>query len=283
MKTAFNTLPRSRSLPEIHSIGVSVWDPIYAQREHVGPCWEVVHIIHGIVKLHLDGENFQGTAGDTLLIPAQTPHCDEFPLGAAFEVLHIMFTWKDARALFLPQINRDLVRLPPTDKQVVRELAFDTYDCFKRQRLMWREMTRACLYRLLLFLWSAVEELRIPTPKSDVAAAKVRRRVMINNAKEYIRGNLSKPIMLTNIAAHLGVSACHLSHVFSAESGFTLSSYLINARMKMAAKLLADPALRISEVAYAVGFEDPNYFSKAFHRHFGCAPEKYRCRILRSR
>ena len=107
--------------------------------------------------------------------------------------------------------------------------------------------------------------------------------MMIKNAKEYIRGNLGKPIMLADIAAHLGISACHLSHVFSAESGFTLSSYLVNARMKVAAKLLADPARRISEAAYAAGFEDPNYFSKAFHRHFGCSPEKYRGRILRAR
>jgi len=283
MKHVLNALPRCGSLPEIYSIGVSVWDPIHAQREHVGPCWEVVHIIRGVVKLRMKGASFRGTSGDTLLIPSQTPHCDEFPIGAAFEVLHIMFTWKDAPALFQPQVNSDLVRLPPTDKQAVRELAFDTYDCFKRQRLMWREMTRACLYRLLLLMWSAARELRLPMPKSDVAAARQRRRVMINNAKVYILGNLGKPIMLPDIAAHLGISACHLSHVFSAESEFTLSSYLVNARMKMAAKLLADPARRVSEAAYAVGFEDPNYFSKAFRRHFGCSPEKYRSRILRSR
>lgn len=283
MKRVLHALPRCGSLPEIDSIGVSVWDPIHAQREHVGPCWEVVHIIRGVVKLRMHGESFRGTPGDTLLIPAQTLHCDEFPLGTAFEVLHIMFTWKDAPVLFQHQVNRDLLCLPPTDKQSVRELAFDTYDCFKRQRLMWREMTRACLYRLLLFLWSAAGELRLPTPKNDVAAARERRRVMIKNAKEYIRANLGKPIMLADIAAYLGVSACHLSHVFSAESGFTLSSHLINARMKMVAKLLADPARRISEAAYAVGFEDPNYFSKAFRRYFGCSPEKFRGRVLRSR
>ena len=49
------------------------------------------------------------------------------------------------------------------------------------------------------------------------------------------------------------------------------------------AELLANPKLRVSEAAYAVGFEDPNYFSKAFRRHFRCSPEKYRARLLRSR
>lgn len=264
-------------------MGVSVWDPIHAQREHVGKCWEVVHIIRGVVRLHLEHEVFQGKSGDTLLVPARMPHRDEFPLGTEFEVLHMMFKWKNAPALFSRKINGNLAKLPVVDKQTVRELAFDTYDCFKCQRPMWREMTRACLYRLLLFLWSASRELDFPRLAGDVAAARERRRMMIVGAKEYIQAKLGQAVTLSGIASHLGISACHLSHLFSEESGFTLSSYLVNARMKRVAELLADPKRRVSEAAYAVGFEDPNYFSKAFRRHFGCSPGAYRVRLLRSR
>lgn len=283
MKNRRTELHLSGVLPAIHSMGVSVWDPINAQRQHVGACWEVVHIVRGLVRLHLANDVFQGKAGDSLLVPAQTPHRDEFPLDTEFEVLHVMFKWPDAPALFPRMINRDLVLLPPVDKQTARELAYDTYECFKRQRPMWREMTQACLYRLLIFLWSAARELRFPRPAGDVAAARERRRVMIADAKGYILAHLGKPVTLTEIAAHLGISACHLSHLFSEESGFTLSSYLVNARMKKVAYLLANPKVRVSEAAYAVGFEDPNYFSKAFRRHFRCSPEAYQARLLRAR
>lgn len=143
------------NLPEIHSMGISVWDPIHAQRGHVGSCWEVVHIIKGSLKLHLNNKVFHGAPGDTLLIPAHSLHRDEFPPGMEFKVLHVMFKWPDAPALFTSAINRDLLRLPPVDKQTARELSYATYECFKLQRLMWREMTRACLYQLLLFLRSA--------------------------------------------------------------------------------------------------------------------------------
>ena len=272
----------SGTLPEIHSMGISVWDPIHAQRGHVGSCWEVVHIIQGSLKLHLKNKVFHGAPGDTLLIPAHAPHRDEFPLGMEFKVLHVMFKWPDAPALFTSAINRDLLRLPPVDKQTARELSYATYECFKLQRLMWREMTRACLYQLLLFLRSSVRELRFPRPASDVAAARERRRVLIAGAKNYILAHLDKPLTLAEIATHLGLSACHLSHLFSKESGFTLSNYLSNARMKKAAALLANPKLRVAEAAYAAGFEDTNYFSKAFRRHFRCSPEKYRGRLLRS-
>jgi AraC-like DNA-binding protein len=272
-----------KSLPEIHSIGMSVWDPIHTFHEHVGPCWEVVHIIRGQVNLHLAGRIFRGRQGDTLLVPARAPHRDEFPPGTEFEVLHVMFYWRAAPAWLPDGINADLVRLPPADKQAIRELAFDTFDCFRRQRPRWPDMTRLGLCRLLLFLRSATEDLRLPRPAGETASARERRREMIQRAKAFIRDNLGRPIALADIAAHLGISACHLSHLFSQESGFTLSAYLGAERMEAAARLLADPRRRIAETAYAVGYEDPHYFGRAFRRHFGCTPGMYRAKLLRAR
>ena len=193
-----------------------------------------------------------------------------------------MFKWKHAPRLFPRNINRHLAKLPLADKQAARELMFDTYDAFKRQRLMWREITGASLYRLLLFLCSAAGELHRPVSKGAASAARARHGALIQRAKDYIQANLGKHIMLADIAAHLGISACHLSHLFSEASGFTLTSYLVHARMQRVAELLANPAQRIAEAAYSVGFDDPNYFSKAFRRHFGCAPGKYRARRLRA-
>jgi AraC-like DNA-binding protein len=272
----------SGSLPDVQSIGVSVWDPIYARYQHTGYNWEVVHIVSGRVNLHLRRTVYAGAAGDTLLVPARTPHRDEFPAGSAFEVLHLMFRWDDAARLFPRTINRDLLALPAVDKQAARELAFETYDVFRRQRPLCAEQTRACLYRLLLFLRSAALGLHAVPPDGAARAARRRHTEMIQEARDFIRANLGKAISLADIAAHLGISAYHLSHVFSEESGFTLSSFLANARMERAAGLLADPRGRISEAAYAVGFQDPNYFSKVFHRHFGCSPKQYQARLSRA-
>lgn len=273
----------SGPMPDIQSIGISVWDPIYAQRDHTGPNWELVHIVRGVVTLHLEGRKFRGKAGDTLLVPANMMHRDEFPPGSEFEVLHIMFRWDDAAGLFSGDINSTLVSLPRVDKQAIRELAFATYDCFRARRMMWEPMTRACLFRLLLFMRSAAGEQLAPKSSDETAAAQARRKVMIQDAKEFIQNNLNKPVMLSDIATHLGVSAYHLSHIFSEESGFTLSSYLGNSRMEKAAAFLGDPAKRVADVAYAVGFEDPNYFCKVFRRHFGCSPGSYQARKMRSR
>jgi two-component system response regulator YesN len=53
--------------------------------------------------------------------------------------------------------------------------------------------------------------------------------------------------------------------------------------MERARELLADPRLRVSEVAYAVGFTDANHFAKSFRRHYGLSPTLCRERELSQR
>ena len=45
--------------------------------------------------------------------------------------------------------------------------------------------------------------------------------------------------------------------------------------MVAARRLLVTDA-RLSDIAYEVGFEDPNYFSRMFRRNFGASPQEYR-------
>ena len=46
--------------------------------------------------------------------------------------------------------------------------------------------------------------------------------------------------------------------------------------MAVAKELLADPSKSISDVAYALGYQYPQYFSIAFKRIVGCSPKEYR-------
>ena len=52
--------------------------------------------------------------------------------------------------------------------------------------------------------------------------------------------------------------------------------YIANYRMERACHLLTDTELPVSEIAHAVGFEQPGYFSNTFRRHFGISPGHYR-------
>lgn len=54
--------------------------------------------------------------------------------------------------------------------------------------------------------------------------------------------------------------------------------FIRNIKMKHSCTLLLSGTLTISEVAYALGFDDPKYFSKRFKEAFGVTPSEYRNR-----
>jgi AraC family transcriptional regulator, arabinose operon regulatory protein len=271
----------SGKLPIVQSMGISTWDPIWAKKDHVDQQSELVYIRQGEVTLHLDGKKFKARSGDILVIPAGHSHRDEFPVDALFEALLVHFVWPDVERAFIGITNADLTVLPLADKLSTKEMVLDLYHTFRGNRSLVRELMDVSLYRILLFLISAVRESRLHQTRAEAATQKEQRQQKISAVKEYIQKNISRPITLTDLANHLGMSTYHLSHIFSQESGFTLSAYLTQVRMQEAARLLADPKNRVLEAGYAVGFEDPNYFGKAFRKHFGQSPGAYRARILR--
>ena len=58
-------------------------------------------------------------------------------------------------------------------------------------------------------------------------------------------------------------------------TGYTPNDYIRVIRMKKAAELLKEGKMNVSEIAYAVGFDNPNYFSKKFKEQFGVPPSQY--------
>jgi transcriptional regulator GlxA family with amidase domain len=62
----------------------------------------------------------------------------------------------------------------------------------------------------------------------------------------------------------------------TALTGMSMTRYLRTLRLSKARELLSTTALNISEVAYAVGFEDPKYFSRVFSEEFGVSPGNFR-------
>jgi transcriptional regulator GlxA family with amidase domain len=55
-----------------------------------------------------------------------------------------------------------------------------------------------------------------------------------------------------------------------------MNRYLRALRLQKAKELLSASKLNISEIAFAVGFEDPKYFSRVFSEEFGLSPASFR-------
>ncbi len=83
-------------------------------------------------------------------------------------------------------------------------------------------------------------------------------------------------ICLSSIAVKLNMSPNYLSAKLHQETGRTFSELLLDARMKEAERLLADPANRVGAISALVGYANPKSFIRAFRLYFGCSPTAYR-------
>jgi len=64
--------------------------------------------------------------------------------------------------------------------------------------------------------------------------------------------------------------------VFKKTTGLTFTDYLSRVRIEKAKTLLLNPHLRISEIAYDVGFQSLTHFNRMFRKIAGISPTKYR-------
>ncbi len=104
-------------------------------------------------------------------------------------------------------------------------------------------------------------------------------RDLLKSAVVYIDGNFqNEDISLNRVAKEVNISANYLSAVFSQEMGSTFVEYLTAKRMEKARELLRSSDLRSGEIALAVGYKDPHYFSFLFKKTQGCTPRDYRVR-----
>lgn len=83
---------------------------------------------------------------------------------------------------------------------------------------------------------------------------------------------------ISQVAASLGISEGHLSHVFKRETGQTLGSYMTDYRIRKAKELMRDCRSKVYEVAARVGYRDITYFSATFKKVVGVSPSEFQKR-----
>jgi AraC-like DNA-binding protein len=101
-----------------------------------------------------------------------------------------------------------------------------------------------------------------------------RRRAV--EAALWIDVHAHEPIDLDRTAGKAGLSPFHFLRMFARIIGITPHQYLIRARLRRAARLLAEGANSITDVALDTGFNDLSNFVRTFHRAAGVSPRRFR-------
>jgi AraC family transcriptional regulator len=93
-----------------------------------------------------------------------------------------------------------------------------------------------------------------------------------------IESRFRNPPTLDEMAAHAGVSRSHLSRIFPIATGYSISAYIRGRRLTEAAKVLAQGAPDILDVALDAGYGSHEAFSRAFREQFQLTPDELRSR-----
>ena len=92
----------------------------------------------------------------------------------------------------------------------------------------------------------------------------------------YVNAHYMDKLTLDGIADYVGLNREYLSRLFSKETGIGLFQYINEVRMKRAGEMIrSNKQVYIKEVAAAVGFDDPYFFSRKFKDFYGKTPSEY--------
>ncbi|GAA0721131.1 hypothetical protein GCM10008905_11190 [Clostridium malenominatum] len=100
-------------------------------------------------------------------------------------------------------------------------------------------------------------------------------------ALNYIEKNYLKKINLYEVAEYINFSPFYLSKQFKKEIGINFIEYVTKLKMEKAKELLANTNMPIINIALELSYNEQNYFSRVFRKHFKMTPSEYRDKIHR--
>jgi AraC-like DNA-binding protein len=101
----------------------------------------------------------------------------------------------------------------------------------------------------------------------------------ITRAREFLEANYGERLSLSRVARVVHASPFYFCKLFKRETGSNFTDYLARIRIEKARTLLLNPNLRISEIAFEVGFQSLTHFNRVFKRLTGLPPSQYRRQV----
>ena len=104
-----------------------------------------------------------------------------------------------------------------------------------------------------------------------------------NEILRYIRDNIGKDITLPALCKQFNTNRTTLTELVKELTGLSPMQYVLDERLSQSRPDLLFTSVPISEIAEKYGFDDPNYYIRAFKKRFGITPLKYRVKGLEER
>lgn len=270
----------------------------------------LIYVVEGRVEFRMNGETYFLGAGDFLLIPAETPYVRCPADEASYTFFSSHFVTKEPIEILsntefeaeMERVRGELLRRHyegkfGPDASEAEECAQKVYlspvvNAGKNteravqilDRICREELTRMYFYSRLGAALSFSELLvMLSTEVISGSASSVERSrelpATLSQLLYYIQKNYKKPLTVGELAAVAKVTEQHVIRLFRQHLGTTPIRYINRTRVFHAIDLLRNTDLTVKQIAYEIGFEDPNYFCRVFKREEKMTPLETRRRI----
>lgn len=236
---------------------------------HYHQTYEIYYMQCGSCNYIIDNYSYKVKQGDVVLIPGGAIHCTNYK-GVSHTRQLINCSYEYVPASIVERLSGigHIYRNSKVKTQLEEIFSKIEYEYAHSDDLS-EEMLKCYTSELLLLILRNKNEIEIVQDESN----------LITNVLEYIQHNYMNEIKLSYVAKQFSVSQEHLSRLFKHETGFGFKNYLTNIRLQKAEDMLRnEPGRAVSEVAYACGFNDGNYFSYKFKKEFGVSPTEVKGR-----
>jgi AraC-like DNA-binding protein len=224
----------------------------------------------------VNGQAYQGSEGSVILLPpGSTVACHA--ISEQIQLISINF---DASISFLPEkIWTELLGLPialtgPTD--ALMEVVSDMLDISQQNSLVGQLLLQADLQLLIARFLQQI--LVNNDPALLITSTSSRLDTRVQTVIEYIARHSGRFPSLEELCQLVQISESYLRRLFMEYTALSPLQYIHQYKIELSKKRLVSTDERISDIAYTLGYEDPNYFTRMFKQRTQMTPLQYRAK-----
>ncbi len=234
----------------------------------------LIYNIEGSGWTKIGDKKYLISPGDFFIIPAGESNCYAADENNPWSIYWIHFKGQTADAFIRTYFQRTgtyFGRLPYNEHRIhlFNELYKHLERGYGHDNLSYVNML------LLHFLSSFLFD-----PIFNEASSEDNDTDIIHQSILYMQQKMSSILSLQDISAHVHISMSHYAFLFKKKTGFSPIEYFNHLKIQKACQYLQFTSMRIKEIAYQLGIEDPYYFSRLFAKVMGMSPKEYRNKFI---
>ena len=255
-------------IPRVSACDLARIKPPYVHFKRKYPEYILYVVLSGCMELTEGDKEYSLKQNDILLLDPGLTHFGRKATTCDFFYLHFSAETLEGGVRFPKYYHMD----SPKAWQKIIDCFMELRELFPNRNHIESELAGYLAGRILLLVSSDFAGVR--RAANVEAAAKVKQ--LMPQLISYLQTSYNKEISGENLQERFNYNFDYLNRSFKAWTGENIFKYLTNVRIEKAKTLLLSGYYSVEEVANAVGFNDPFYFSKVFKNKTGMSPGKYR-------